>query len=257
VDRVAVPVREERVPGPVPWYVHPGWAERFPWLVQGITARGEDAEPFDLGLAGSSPVGAALARLRALRDALGCQRAVHARQVHGATLLWHEAGPPGLFLAEAADAHATRAEGLLLTISVADCVPVSLVDPERRSIALLHAGWRGTAAGVLEAGVEALVAAGSRAGALHVHLGPAICGDCYEGGPEVHTALGLPAPAGPEPVDLRARLAERAVRLGIPPEHVTRSEFCTRCGSPPFFSHRAGERGRQFAGLALRPGAAA
>src|SRR5690606_8329271 len=68
---------------------------------------------------------------------------------------------------------------------------------------------------------------------------------------------GLPAPAGPEPVDLRARLAERAVRLGIPPEHVTRSEFCTRCGSPPFFSHRAGERGRQFAGLALRPGAAA
>ncbi|HEY8469511.1 MAG TPA: polyphenol oxidase family protein [Longimicrobiales bacterium] len=257
MDRVGTRVREERVSGPVPWYVHPGWAERFPWLVQGITGRGDDPEPFDLGLAGSTPVGTALGRLRALRDALGCQRAVHARQVHGATLLWHEPGPPGLFLAEAADGHATRAEGLLLTISVADCVPVSLVDPERRSIALLHAGWRGTAAGVLEAGVEALLAAGSRADTLHVHLGPAICGDCYEVGPEVHAALGLPEPAGPEPVDLRATLAARAVRLGIPPEHVTISEFCTRCGSAPFFSHRAGERGRQFAGLALRPGGAA
>ena len=243
-NAVAARVREERVPGP------------FPWLIQGITGRGEGAEPFDLGLSGSVPVGTALGRWRALRDAVGCARAVHARQVHGATLLWHGPGTPGLTLAEAADAHATRTEGVLLTVSVADCVPVYLVDPEERAIALLHAGWRGTAAGVLEAGVGALVGAGSRAAALHMHCGPAICGECYEVGPEVHAALELPVPDRPEPVDLRAVLADRAVRLGIDPANITISEYCTRCGSSPFFSHRAGQAGRQFAGLALKPGVA-
>jgi len=255
-NAVAARVREERVPGPVPWYVHREWAARFPWLIQGITGRGEGTEPFDLGLSGSVPVGTALGRWRALRDSLGCERAVHARQVHGATLLWHGPGTPGLTLAEAADAHATRTQGVLLTVSVADCVPVFLVDPEERAIALLHAGWRGTAAGVLEAGVGALVGAGSRAAALHMHCGPAICGECYEVGPEVHAALELPVPDRPEPVDLRAVLADRAVRLGIDPAHITISEYCTRCGSSPFFSHRAGQAGRQFAGLALRPGVA-
>lgn len=250
-------VREDRAPGPVPWYVHPEWAARFPWLVQGITGRGEDPEPFDLGLAGTVPVGTALSRWRALRDSVGCMRAVHARQVHGAALLWHDAGPPGLVLAEAADAHATRAEGVLLTVSVADCVPVFLVDPETRAVALLHAGWRGTAAGVLEAGIGALTGAGARAAALHMHCGPAICGECYEVGPEVHEALGLSVPPRAEPVDLRAVLADRAVRLGVDPALITVSEYCTRCGSSPFFSHRAGQAGRQFAGVALRPGAAA
>src|SRR5690606_4026579 len=110
--------------------------------------------------------------------------------------------------------------------------------------------------GVLEAGVEALVGAGSHAAALRMHCGPAICGECYEVGPEVHAALELPVPGGPEPVDLRAVLADRAVRLGIDPAHITISEHCTRCGSSPFFSHRAGQAGRQFAGLALRPGGA-
>jgi len=253
----AARVREERVPGTVPWYVHREWAARFPWLIQGITGRGDGPEPFDLGLAGSVPVGTALGRWRALRDALGCARAVHARQVHGAALLWHGPGAPGLELTEAADAHATRTEGVLLTVSVADCVPVFLVDPEERAVALLHAGWRGTAAGVLEAGVETLIRAGSRPAVLRMHCGPAICGECYEVGPEVHEALGLPVPPGAEPVDLRAVLAERAARLGIDPAHITTSEYCTRCGSPPFFSHRAGQAGRQFAGLALRPGAAA
>jgi len=252
---VVARVREERVGGPVPWYVHRDWAARFPWLIQGITGRGDGPEPFDLGLSGSVPVGTALGRWRTLRDELGCERAVHARQVHGARLLWHGSGAPGLTLADAADGHATRAEGVLLTVSVADCVPVFLVDPEERAIALLHAGWRGTAAGILEAGVRALVGAGSRPGALHMHCGPAICGECYEVGPEVHAALGLPAPTRPTPVDLRAVLVDRAMRLGLDPAKITVSEFCTRCGPSPFFSHRAGHTGRQFAGLALRPGA--
>src|SRR5690606_18360795 len=103
----------------------------------------------------------------------------------------------------AIDGHATRAPGLLLAVSVADCVPVSLVDPERRAVALLHAGWRGAAAGILERGLEVLAERLlARPEDLHVHLGPAICGGCYEVGPEVHRALGLPEPPAPAPVDL-------------------------------------------------------
>lgn len=71
----------------------------------------------------------------------------------------------------------------------------------------------------------------------------------------MHAALGLPAPTRPTPVDLRAVLVDRAMRLGLDPAKITVSEFCTRCGPSPFFSHRAGHTGRQFAGLALRPGA--
>lgn len=260
--------REERLPGAVPLYVHPSWAARYPWLVQGTTGRGGEvleavggaaaAGSFDLRLFGSLPVGVMLERWRHLREATGCSRAVHARQVHGARVLVHEeGGPPGLFIADGYDGHVTRTPGVLLTVSVADCVPIFLVDPDRRAVALLHGGWRGIAAGVLEEGVAALrELAGSPADALELHLGPAICGDCYEVGPEVFQALGLEPPPRPAPVDLRAVLVHRALQLGIAAGRITVSAFCTRCGGSPFFSHRAGCGERQVGVLGIRPNAA-
>jgi polyphenol oxidase len=137
----------------------------------------------------------------------------------------------------------------LLTVSIADCVPISLVDSSSRRIALLHGGWRGTALGILGAGLAHL---GGDPSAVHVHLGPAICGRCYEVGPEVHQALGLAVPAAPAPVDVRAVLARQAVDAGVAPGHISVSEHCTRCGDN-FFSHRAGSPGRQLGVLGLRP----
>src|SRR5690606_25438459 len=103
----------------------------------------------------------------------------------------HHTGSAGLQLAGSADGHATMLADLLLAVSVADCIPVSLVDPGRRAIALLHAGWRGVAAGIITEGIAALRRlAGSSPADLHLHLGPAICGSCYEVGPEVYAALG-------------------------------------------------------------------
>ncbi|MBI4545565.1 MAG: polyphenol oxidase family protein [Gemmatimonadetes bacterium] len=250
----ARPVREERAAAPLPLFLHAEWARRFPWLVQGTTARGAEQEPFDLRWFGEVPAATVWARWTRLRQATGCPRAVHALQVHGAEVLVHGAGPPGVFLAEGADGHVTRDAGVLLTVSVADCVPISLVDAEQRAVALLHGGWRGIAAGVLEAGVARLAgAAGSRRADLHLHLGPAICGACYEVGAEVHAALGLERRPAPGPVDLRALLAGRAAALGIPGAQVTSSSLCTRCGNSPFFSHRAGSPGRQLGVLGLRP----
>lgn len=252
---VAAPraVREFRLPGPVPAYAHPEWGERFPWLVQGTTARGESGEPFDVRLSGARPVGEVLARWRALREVAGCPRAVHARQVHGTRILEHGDGPAGLLVADEADGHLTRTAGTLLTVSVADCVPVFIVAPGVPAVAALHAGWRGIAGGIVEAGIEAVSRlAGAPAGTLHVHFGPAICGECYEVGPEVHEALGLPRPPRSTPVDLRAVAARRAAAAGADAAHISTSAFCTRCGGSPFFSHRAGCSERQVGFIGIR-----
>ncbi len=227
----------------------------MPWLVQGTTGRGEGGEGggVDLGLFGRTPVGEALSRWRMLRVETGMRRAVHSLQVHGREILAHDTDDPGLVITEGYDGHLTRTPGVLLTVSVADCVPISIVAPGRNGssarVVLLHGGWRGTAAGILQAGLARI---GPAAGTPQVHLGPAICGPCYEVGPEVHEALGLTIPDWPAPVDVRAVLARQAIEAGIPPASITVSDHCTRCGDG-FFSHRAGSAGRQVGVLGIRP----
>ena len=248
-------VTEVSVPGAPPRVVHPEWARRMPWLAQGVTTRANDGAAFDMGFFGATPVGETIARWTTLRAAADCPRAVHSRQVHGARVAPHDRCAPGLFVGEGADGHVTSTPGLLLTISIADCVPALLVDAERRAVGLVHAGWRGAAAGALEAGIDALVDAGSRPGDLLLHLGPAICGACYEVGPEVFEALAQEVPAAPSPIDLRDVLRRRAIAAGVLGGHVTTSTLCTRCGrggGRRFHSHRAGDAERQIAFLGIR-----
>lgn len=247
-------IREEPVAEPAA-LAHPLWAREFPWLVQGTTLRGSAAEPFDLGMfSDASTSRAVLGNWERLRQASGCPRVVHAHQLHGAEVRLHARGPAGLHVAEPCDGHATASEGTLLAVTVADCVPVSVVDPRRRSVALLHAGWRGAAAGILERGLSVLAERmGSPPAELLVHLGPAICGRCYEVGPEVFRGLGLPEPAEPALLDLRSVLARRALAAGVPAAGITVSAHCTRCGGSGLFSHRGGDRARQAGFLGLRP----
>lgn len=178
---------------------------------------------------------------------------VHARQVHGASIRQHRTMPPGLHLAEPCDGHATGDGGVLLAVTTADCVPVSIVDPETRAVALVHAGWRGSAAGVVERGIDVLVERfGANPGSFSVHLGPAICGECYEVGPEVHVALGLDEPSGPALLDLRGVLAARLLSAGVGEGSITVSDRCTRCGERELFSHRGGDKARQAGFLGIR-----
>ena len=248
---VGRPVTETRSPD-FPAYLHPEWTAELPWLVQGTTAREGEGGVFDLGLfADASASGTVLHHWRGLQRWTGLAVAVHAHQVHGATVRVHEdVGGAGLLVAPDCDGHATPRPGILLTVTTADCVPVFVVDPVRRSVALLHAGWRSAAGGILEKGVGALKAMGSHPADLRVHLGPAIC---YEVGPEVFRALGLPAPPGPEPVDVRGVLGLRAVGVGVGAEHVTVSTHCTLCDDSDFFSHRGGDGQRQVGFLGVRP----
>lgn len=230
-------------------YSLPRWTKAAPNLVHGITAGA------DMSLFGSSPAGQVMPRWLRLHHALGCTGVVHAQQVHRAEVLVHSDVVHGVLVAGSADGHATSRTGLLLAVSVADCVPIFVADTRRSAVAMLHAGWRGAAAGILEQGIATMQRSfGSRAEDLMVHLGPAICGACFEVGAEVPPAIGLETVAAERVfVDLRNVLAARAVALGVPAHRVTVSAFCTRCGDSPFFSHRAGCAERQLALLALKP----
>lgn len=229
-----------------PLYALPQWPPHAPWLVHGITDRMADMSVF-----GAAPAGEVLPRWRALRDVLGCHVIAHARQVHGAHILVHDALPDGIVIADVADGHATSRPGVLLAVSVADCVPIYVAAPDVRAVALLHGGWRGVAASILERGIATLAREfGATTARLRIHCGPAICGTCYEVGSEVPRQLGLAADA--THVDLRAVLALRAIEHGVPPANVTISSHCTRCGETPFYSHRAGSAERQLAVLGIR-----
>jgi YfiH family protein len=249
-------VEEELRPGDVPLWVHPEWPERFPWLVQGTTGAGDPRDPFDLGLFGAQSVGAAMERWSQLRGATGMRASVHARQHHGTEIFHHRVpGQEGMIVMDGYDAHLSDLPGLLLSVSVADCVPVFLVDPTHRAVAAVHAGWRGVAGDGLERALARMGEAfRTRPADVWVHFGPAICGECYEVGPEVHRAVhpARPAPSAPAPIDLRAALLERAAVAGVPSGHGSVSAHCTRCGPGAFFSHRAGSPARQMGVLGVR-----
>lgn len=225
-------------------YAHPGWRRRLPDVVAGITAGA------DMTLFGGTPAGQVVPRWLGLARALGFHGVAHAKQVHAADVVAHRNRWDGLLIAGEADGHATALDGALLAVSVADCVPISLAAADGSAIALLHGGWRGVAAGILERGLTVLRDECDVApDAALVHFGPAICGACFEVGAEVPTQLGLlDVPEAPRLfVDLRAHLAHRAVAAGVPAANITISEHCTRCGESPFFSHRAGCAERQVA----------
>jgi copper oxidase (laccase) domain-containing protein len=246
-------VREQAAPGPVPRFLLDDWLERY-GIVAGITGRGDEGgRGFDLGLWTDAAVGDVMGRWRQFRSAeAGFPAVVLGTQVHGREVAWHDR-VSGWLQVDGLDGHATAVAGLLLTVTVADCIPVYLAAPTQRAVALLHAGWRGTAGGILERGVELLAAhAGCSSSDLVMHCGVGICGDCYEVGPEVLEGVGLRGDGrGPWKVDLRERLADQAARLGI--GDMTTSTWCSAHHRPLFYSHRAsgGSDGRMVAYLGI------
>jgi hypothetical protein len=187
-----------------------------------------------------------LARWHDLLRTLGPRvpRLVSARQVHGARVAEHAASWEGWLRVADADAHLLRAPGVAAAITVADCVPVFVAHPSG-PVALVHAGWRGVASRVLAATLERMRELGLDPAELRVHFGPAICGRCYEVGPDVYERLTGWRTKRHRQVDLRALLAEQARDAGV--RAMSASAHCTRCDNDRFFSHRAGDAKRQIA----------
>lgn len=204
---------------------------------------------------------------------------VSATQVHGSRI--YEAYPakeperphgeaPSLLRLTGYDGFFSRRPGTLLTVAVADCVPALLYAPDAGAVALLHAGWRGIAAGILAAALDRMEAAGIRPEALSAWWGPAVGPCCYQVGEEVVEALQATeagrtaeswvrsSPEGAR-VDLREALSRQAEARGMRPSSIRVSPYCTSCTPELFFSHRrepSAGRMLAFAGLPRGNGAA-
>jgi purine-nucleoside/S-methyl-5'-thioadenosine phosphorylase / adenosine deaminase len=172
-----------------------------------------------------------------------------AKQVHGTRVVEHEGAWEGWLRVSEADGHFAPRRGTAMAVTIADCVPVFIAHPDG-AVALLHSGWRGTAARIVERALAAFSRQGLAAGDLRMHLGPAICGTCYEVSADVATALTGAAASGPQTIDLRALIAEHARNGGV--RMITTSAWCTRCDNARFFSHRAGDAGRQVGVIVAR-----
>jgi hypothetical protein len=190
----------------------------------------------------------------------------------------------------AGDGLMTAEPGILLTIRIADCLPLLLVDPQRRVVAAVHAGWRGALARVIEKAVGDLRRAfGSDPQKLVAALGPSIRACCYEVGEEVveafhgsfagaeqffqtlphrpeaatdrHSILFLSAcPPGHAPehvpatrLDLTAVARHQLASAGVKPANISVADYCTACRTDLFFSHRreGGRTGRQAAAIGI------
>lgn len=212
----------------------------------GIAAFTTGRRAGSFGLHTDEPVRDVIARWTSLRAQLGgpAARLATSSQVHGNHVLHHRGEWRGWLRGEEADGHLADERGTAMAVTIADCVPVFLAHPSGAAAAL-HSGWRGTESRIVEVAIRQLDALGLRADDLRLHCGPAICGRCYEVSPEVHGRLTGRAVDRPTPVDLRAIIAGHAHALGV--REISISELCTRCDNDRFYSHRAGDAGRQLA----------
>ncbi len=215
----------------------------------GVTAftTGRDAGTF--GTHSDEPIRDVMSRWSALRARLGGARLATAAQVHGVDVLEHEMGWTGWLRADSADGHLALAGGTAMAVTVADCVPVFIAHPSGAA-AILHSGWRGTAAHITERAIQRLAAHGFAPDELRVHCGPAICGRCYEVSADVALQLTGHDPGHAVTVDLRELITRQARALGV--RYVSSSQYCTRCDNDRFFSHRAGDPGRQLGVILAR-----
>lgn len=299
--------------GELAWIEHP-LLTRYPWLIHAFsTRRGGVSRGPSAGLNLGFTKGEPKVRVEKNRDLffrqLGAERFVLAalRQVHSTVVyqVGHAMGGeleyllPGnrpaeqLGLAQPeGDALLTDQAGILLSVRTADCLPLLLVDPNRRAVAAVHAGWRGALGRIIEKAVgEMRRVYGSEPSRLLAVLGPSIRACCYEVGKDVEEAFqgrfpnadkffrkraGHPASrretrslsflnmqppghsADPKPsayLDLVAVAEDQLRGAGLAPRHVAAVDLCTACHPDLFYSYRrdGNGTGRMAAVIGIRP----
>jgi purine-nucleoside/S-methyl-5'-thioadenosine phosphorylase / adenosine deaminase len=196
---------------------------------------------------------------RRFADALSLTKIpiVRATQVHGNTAIRVREAPAAGAARDAgkSDILATQLPGVALVVQTADCVPIVLAGAN--SIAVVHAGWRGSAKNAAAAGVAALADFGEDPRSLLAFLGPSIRACCYEVGGEV--AAQFAGEFSRRSCDGRFRLDLQAVNrsqleaAGVPAGNITAHPACTMCGGERFASYRRdGSASGRMIALAVR-----
>lgn len=183
---------------------------------------------------------------------LDAAQAVVAQQIHSsfASVVTADDAGRGSFshadTIEGADALVTKENGLPLVCFNADCLLLALGDPQAHVLGVVHAGWRGMAAGVIENTVELMKEFGADTSRIHVAGSPSIGPCCFEVGDDVVQALGaehVQSRNGDKAMfDFRSAAKSRLARAGVAGERVAIEAACTCCSTDTFFSHRRATR---------------
>lgn len=233
----------------------------FTTLRRGPGASLPPYDRFDLGARNGDDPATVAANRRALELKFALPSCPHwLRQVHGTEVVRLDSVRAEPLLVDQepqADAAVTSTPGVCLAVLTADCLPVVLAAVDGGEVGVVHAGWRGLAAGILEATVAAMETSAS---GLRAWLGPAAGPQAYEIGEEVYAAFVDPDPqaatafVGTRPghwrVDLYALARRRLQSAGLEPGTISGGGHCTILESADFYSHRRDQVTGRMATLA-------
>jgi polyphenol oxidase len=265
---------------------------KISWLIHGFSTRPGGVSQLDgekvlnLGFTEWDTRENVLENRRRFQSALGASglKFISLKQIHSDVIHLFDAAPADPCRG---DASATNHAGLLLGIQTADCVPILLVDPKKRAVAAVHAGWRGTLARIVVKAIGQMqMHFGAKPADLLAAIGPAIGGCCYEVGTEVAIQFQSQFADAPEWFDefrtgdepnpvqwlnmmppghqpppknvlLDLRKANRAQLLdaGLRAQNIFVSDLCTACRRDLLFSYRkeGALSGRLLSVIGIRP----
>lgn len=166
---------------------------------------------------------------------------------------------------EGVDALVTKLSGVCIGVNTADCVPIALAAPASGIIAIAHAGWRGTVAGIAQKTVEAMCTLGATASDILATMGASICQECFEVGDEVarefeKTGFDMSlimrrnGTTGKAHINLQESNRQVLIKAGLNPDNITLPKHCSRCEHDHYFSaRRLGiHSGRTFTGVLIK-----
>jgi YfiH family protein len=264
---------------------------KLPWLIHGFsTSPGgvsdlEAQKVLNLGFTDWDSRENVQENRRRFRSALGATdlQLISLKQIHSDVIHRFNAAPTEPC---SGDAAISNVPGILLAVQTADCVPILLVDPKKRAVAAIHAGWRGTLARIATKAIGQLqMHFGTKPADLLAAIGPSIGPCCYEVGTEVATQFHsqfadapdwfdefrtgdepnpiqwlnmMPPGHQPQPknvhLDLKKANRSQLLANGLRPRNILSSDLCTSCRPDLLFSYRkqGPQSGRLMAAIGIR-----
>jgi YfiH family protein len=160
-------------------------------------------------------------------------RSATVKQIHSNLILTADSN--GSCVGEG-DGLITAEPGATVSVRTADCYPILMADPVRRSVAAIHAGWRGTAEHIVEKALVRLKTEfGTEPRDVAAAIGPGIGVCCYEVGEDVASRFGFSVRTH---LDLAAENRKQLEAAGVPPGNIEALGACTFCYTERFFSYR-------------------
>lgn len=167
---------------------------------------------------------------------------------------------------EGVDALVCTTAGVCIGVNTADCVPLVMAAPRQRVVAVAHAGWRGTVAGIAATTVEAMCRQGAEASHIVVAMGVSICQECFEVGDEVvaqfekagfdmSLIMRRNSLSGKAHINLQEANRQVLMAAGVGRDNIALPQHCSRCEHERYFSARrlTVKSGRTFTGIIMSP----